>query len=123
MTGRPRPRTLPVLVNVHLLATAGVNPCAVVGAALGDGGDLADFDFFVPTFLHGDEEVEGGAGFVGEEDVVEAILIDIDEAQAAIAALGINDGGSVRQAEGQFDPAMLAGVILKHGGFCRTADD
>src|SRR5439155_14597178 len=102
---------------------AGVDPCAIAGAVFGDGGSLADLDFFVPAFLHGDKEVEGGAGFIGEKDVVEAIFVDIDKAQAGVVAVGIDYGGAFGQGEDSLDPAAFTRMVFEDGGLGGAADD
>src|SRR4051812_16298311 len=100
-----------------------MNPCAVACAVAGDAGNLADIDLVVPAFLHGDKEVKRGSFAVGEEDIVKAIFIDIDEAQAGVVAVGIDNGSVFGEGKWPLHPAMLAGVILIDGGPSWAADE
>ena len=61
--------------------------------------------------------------FVGEEEVVEAVAVEIDEAEAVVVARGVHEGDTGRQGVGEFLPSALAVGPREDGGLLVVADE
>src|SRR5205823_5743710 len=89
-----------------------MKPGSVVGAFACDhrqstGLTSATFAHLTPTLFHRGEKVDAVALVVGDDNVVMAVAIEVDKAQAVILALLIYDGCAFRKGEGQFDPTLF----------------
>ncbi len=59
---------------------------------------------------------------VGKNNVVVGILVDVDEAQARVAPLNVDDRGPLGKRDGQLPPAILFGVERKNSALSIVAD-
>src|SRR5205823_4981057 len=86
-------------------------------------GTLAGHDLAAPAFLHVLEQINAILFFVGIDNVIAAIAIEVDEPESGIIALGITKQCPFRNGKRQLDPSALVRGPTQDGWRFFVADD